>query len=260
MKASDDCLIYNTEAIVIRRVDYGDHDYILTCLTRHKGKLTVMAKNAKKSVKRFSGVLELFYALDLVIRENHHMAYLQEAALAEPFEGIRQDILKTAYASYFAETLIRFLEEGVRDEGIYDLLHHVLGGLSSGDRSPEELSVYFQLKFLALSGHNPELCACIVCKKDLDSMDHVRILFDIRQGGILCNACGKKSPERTELTKGTLKQLIWFRETEPGQASVIRFSRQTLHESLRFLERFLAFHLEKELMSLKFLNKVRNIE
>ena len=46
-------------------------------------------------------------------------------------------------------------------------------------------------------------------------------------------------------------------ETEPGKSSVIRFSRQTLLESLRFIERFLPFHLEKDLMSLKFLNTIR---
>jgi DNA repair protein RecO (recombination protein O) len=257
MKPSDDALIYNTEAIVIRRVDYGDHDVILTVLTRHKGKLSVMAKNARKSVKRFSGILELFYALDMVVRENSRMAYLQEAALIEPFENIRQDILKTAYASYFSEIVNRFLEEGTKDEGVYDLLFHTLADLDSGERTPEETSLFFQLKFLGLTGHNPELAVCLVCKKDLDSMDQVRVLFDIGQGGILCKTCGRKTPVTLELSKGMLKQMIWYGETEPGKTSVIRFSRQTLMESLRFLERFLPFHLEKELMSLKFLNTIR---
>jgi DNA repair protein RecO (recombination protein O) len=62
---------------------------------------------------------------------------------------------------------------------------------------------------------------------------------------------------RSTLSKGTLKQLIWFQTTEPGKSSVIRFSRQSLAESLGFLERFLTFHLDKELSSLKFLNKMR---
>jgi DNA repair protein RecO (recombination protein O) len=59
------------------------------------------------------------------------------------------------------------------------------------------------------------------------------------------------------LTKGTLKQLVWFAETEPGKSSVIRFSKHALMESLQFVERFLPFHLEKDLMSLKFLNTIR---
>lgn len=257
MTPSDNSLIYNTEALVIRRVDYADHDVILTVLTRHKGKLSLMAKNARKSVKRFSGLLELFYALDLVVRESSRMAHLQEASLAEPFEGIRRDILKTAYASYFAEIVNRFLEEGTRDHGVYDLLFHTFSELSGGSRAPEETSLFFQLKFLKLTGHSPELSSCLACRKPLDHMDQTRVLFDVGQGGIVCQSCGKRSPATLELTKGTLKQLLWFAETEPGKSSVIRFSRQTLLESLRFIERFLPFHLEKDLMSLKFLNTIR---
>jgi DNA repair protein RecO (recombination protein O) len=258
MKPPDNSLIYNTEAIVIRKMDYGEHDLILTLLTRHKGKLTVMAKNAMKSVKRFSGLLELFYALDIVILENSRMAYIQEASLAEPFEGISRDILKTAYASYLAETVNRFLEEGARDEGIYDLLFHALGDLSTGRRTPEEASLFFQIKFLGLTGHTPELSFCLSCRKDLDDMDQVRVFFDIEKGGILCRTCGRATRSGLELTKGALKQLAWFSETEAGKASVIRFSKPALLESLRFVERFLPHHLEKELLSLKFLNTIRN--
>lgn len=255
--SQEETQLYRTPAIVLRRVDYGDHDYILTLLTRTKGKVSVMAKNAKKSVKRFSGVLELFYVLDLVIRENPRMAYVMEASVEEAFEMIRSDILKTAYASYWAETVIQFMEEGVRQEGVYGLLVHSLAGLDAGIRPPEEWSIYFQLKFLELSGHAPELSHCMECRTDIDSIDHVTIRFDIKQGGLVCNRCGSHSPFRIGLSKGTIKQLIWFQKSEPAKASMVRFSKQGLIEGLHFLETFLAFHLEKELRSLKFLNKVR---
>ena len=49
-----------TDAILLRKIEYGDHDYIITFLTRSRGKICVIAKNAKKSVKRFSGALDLF--------------------------------------------------------------------------------------------------------------------------------------------------------------------------------------------------------
>ncbi|MBU1169248.1 MAG: DNA repair protein RecO [Proteobacteria bacterium] len=254
----EDTLIYNTSAIVLRRMDYGDHDSILTLLTREKGKISVMAKNAKKSVKRFSGTLELFYVIELVIRENLRMAYMMEASVEEAFETIRSDILKTAYASYWAETVIQFMEEGVRQEGVYSLLVHSLMGLDLSLRPAEEWSIYFQLKFLELSGHAPELSHCQVCETDVDEIDHIRIRFDIKQGGLVCNHCGGPSPFRIDLSKGTIKQLIWFQKSEPGKASMVRFSKQALNEGLGFLEVFLAFHLEKELRSLKFLKKIRN--
>jgi DNA repair protein RecO (recombination protein O) len=120
--------------------------------------------------------------------------------------------------------------------------------------------VLFHLRFLELSGHAPELAFCLVCKKALDEIGHVRFLFDIRQGGLICPDCGKPSLLRIPLAKGTLKQLLWFQKTEPGKTSVMRFSRRSLSESLEFLERFLGYHLEKELGSLKFLNRIRTTD
>ncbi len=54
---------YSIPAILIRRIDYGDNDLIITFFTRDFGKTSAIAKSAKKSVKRFRGVLELFSLL-----------------------------------------------------------------------------------------------------------------------------------------------------------------------------------------------------
>jgi len=44
---------------MLRRTDFGDYDLIITFLSLSKGKISVIAKSAKKSTKRFAGVLEL---------------------------------------------------------------------------------------------------------------------------------------------------------------------------------------------------------
>lgn len=254
--STQDAHVYNTRAIVLRRVEYGDHDYILTLLTRDKGKVSVLAKNAKKSVKRFSGTLELFYVLDLVIRENTRMAYVMEASVDEAYENIRWDILKTAYASYWAETVVQFMEEGTRQDGLFSLLSHCFSGLDKGLRPPDEWSIYYQLKFLEISGHTPELSHCLSCNTGLDRFEGIRVRFDITNGGLVCPRCpaGERS---VGLNKGTLKQLLWFQHSEPQKASVVRFSAQAMQEGLDFLETFLTYHLDKELRSLKFLRKIR---
>ena len=53
-------LDFTTEAILLRKIEYGDHDFIISFLTESKGKISVIAKNAKKSIKRFSGAFDLF--------------------------------------------------------------------------------------------------------------------------------------------------------------------------------------------------------
>jgi recombinational DNA repair protein (RecF pathway) len=56
----------STPAIILRRIEYGDFDLILSFLTLEKGKLSAIAKSARKSTKRFGGILELFAALDIL--------------------------------------------------------------------------------------------------------------------------------------------------------------------------------------------------
>ena len=114
-----------TQAIVLRRVEYGDYDLIVTLFTPDQGKMAVIAKSAKKSVKRFPGILELFASLEVVIsrgRRKGGLAMLQEASLKSAFFHIRESILKTAYASYWSELLNLWLEEGQPQPALYRLL------------------------------------------------------------------------------------------------------------------------------------------
>ncbi|MBL0712915.1 MAG: DNA repair protein RecO, partial [Desulfosarcina sp.] len=75
-----------TSAILLRRVDFGDYDLILTLLSQDFGKISVIAKHAKKSRKRFAGVLELFSILDILChtRRQKGLDVLQEAHLVKP--------------------------------------------------------------------------------------------------------------------------------------------------------------------------------
>ena len=59
--------VFSSPAILLRRMDYGDFDVIITFFTLQRGKLSLIAKAAKKSTKRFAGILELFSVLELVV-------------------------------------------------------------------------------------------------------------------------------------------------------------------------------------------------
>lgn len=130
--------VFSTPAILLRRMDYGDFDVIITFFTLHSGKLSLIAKSAKKSTKRFAGILELFSVLEVVAGTGRGkgMAVLQEAVLKQPFSAIRADFKKTAYASYWAELIYNWIEENFKQVSLYYLLEHVLTELDYG-RTPE---------------------------------------------------------------------------------------------------------------------------
>jgi DNA repair protein RecO (recombination protein O) len=202
---------FSTPAILLRRLDYGDYDLIITFFSLTHGKISLIAKAAKKSSKRFAGVLELFSVLNLVgtTGRGKGLPILQEAAIKQPFSKIRANIQKTAYASYWVEIIYAWMAEYERQTEVYYLLKHVLSTLDSGAATAEALSILFQMRFLAFSGHHPNLHCCSHCRTSLEMINQNRFDFDIVKGGITCNKCTSAAAGGVRLAKGTVKQLLW---------------------------------------------------
>ena len=251
---------FSTPAVLLRRIDFGDYDVIITLFSLDRGKISAIAKSAKRSTKRFSGILELFSALEVVCgsRRGKGLPVLQEAVLTHPFSKIRADILKTAYASYWAEMIYAWTEEGVKLVELYDLLMHVLATLDEGKTPEAALSILFQMRFLTLSGYAPDLSGCSRCRTAVEKIQTPGIRFDLKSGGLLCGRCTPGTYSKLSLQKGTIKQLEWIKRGALETAGRIRFTPQALKEGLDLLEAFTPYHLGKMPKSLSFLHQIRN--
>ena len=250
---------FSSPAILIRRLDYGDFDLIITFLTHQHGKMTAIAKSAKKSTKRFSGVLELFSLLDIVVSSSNRkgLPVLAEASFSSPLNHIRGNITKTAFASYWAELVNDTLEEGRQQVAVYQLLEYVLKALDTGEMPDEVLSILFQMRLLTLSGLCPNLNYCCTCHTDMADVSQFKINIDMAKGGVICEHCSPYSSGQRCLSKGTIKQLQWLNTCELHKAGRVRFSPPAMRESLAFLEAFVPYHLGREPKSLKFLRRLR---
>jgi DNA repair protein RecO (recombination protein O) len=251
--------VFSTPAILLRRLDYGDFDLILTFLSLERGKISLIAKSAKKSTKRFAGILELFSLIEAVAStgKGRGLPVLQEATLISPFSDIRNDIRKTAYASYWCELLNNWVEENQKQAPLFYLLKHALGQLDGGAAAAPEISIFFQMRLLNLTGHDPRLRQCGRCRKDLEMLQSKQVVFDIAKGAILCDECTSGAGGRIRLSKGTIKQLLWVESGDLKKASRIRFGAQAIKESLEFLEAFVPYIMGVQPQSLKFLKQIR---
>ncbi len=281
---------FQTDAILLRKVEYGDHDLIITFLTRDKGKISVMAKNAKKSVRRFSGAMDLFSANFIQCafpRKNRDgMINLCATEIANGFSHIRYDVVKTAYASYWTEIVSMWLEEGKAQPDIFELLYTAFDMLDTGGIQTEVISLLFQIRFMRLSGFSPGLEVCDSCGTRLEQIDSGRIWFDFKEGRVACPNClnvrsghgendqtGNLPEEVAEplqpywpacrtngcwVSKGTLKQLTWINAVDMDRADRIRFSPAAIREGETLLESFIPFHIGRNFKSLKFLKQMRS--
>jgi DNA repair protein RecO (recombination protein O) len=247
---------------MLRRVEYGDFDLIVTLFTVDVGKVAVMAKAAKKSTKRFAGILEIFSILDVVYARGKGrtsgLPYLKEASLKRPFFNIRSDVVKTGYASYWVELINLWMEEGVSHRELFHLLEAVLVRLDQGDVSAEILSLVFQLRFLHFAGLEPALDSCTACRRRVAEMRERSFEISISKGGLVCAACSPDVIGKHSLSRGTLMQLRWLLRGDLDKAFRMRLSPWEARQGLAFLERFVCFHLGKEPKSLKFLRSLRD--
>lgn len=254
-------ICFTTPAILIRRIDSGDDDLILTFFSLTRGKISLIAKSARKSRKRFCGALDLFSASDLVCEIGKgRLPVLREAALTHPFYQIRSHFKKTAYASYFAEVLGNWMEPDIAQPRTFALLFQVLDRLDRGDLPDELLSIVFQMTLLMISGFSPDFTACCRCHAEMDGLNGRRIGVSFDKGGLICAACNTAVSPRVYLSLGTIKQLQWMGCGNWNKIARARFSGQAIAESLGFLEAFVPYHLGKEPKSLSVLRQFRNAQ
>ncbi|MCP3874963.1 MAG: DNA repair protein RecO [Desulfobacteraceae bacterium] len=251
-----------TDAILLRKIEYGDHDFIISFLTKSRGKISVIAKNAKKSVKRFSGALDLFSVNHIQCtfpkKNKDGLIILSQVTLENGFGNIRYDVFKTAYASYWIELIHFWLEENKVQSQLYDLLLFSLDAINTGAISKEVISLLFQIRFMSLSGFSPNIENCDQCKTSLDLIKQKKVIFDFQEGRIICQNCIKKrSKHGMTVSKGTLKQLFWINNTDISRADRIKFSRFAITEGQLLLEAFIPFHIGREFKSLQFLRRLR---
>ncbi len=252
--------IFSSPAIILKRVDYGEYDLILTLLTLEKGKISGIAKSAKKSIKRFGGILEIFAFLNVICSSGKQgdLVVLQEADLINSFDNIRTDFNKTAYASFWSELVNVWAENYAKQERLYRLLYYVLEQIDSGFASAETLSILFQMRFATIAGICPNLVRCSSCQLSTDSVEEDNISFNFQKGGIVCRECAGSAGYRTSLSKGTIKQLLWINSGDLKKAGKISFTSAAVKEGLNFLEAFVTYNLGKEMQSLKILRQIRN--
>ena len=157
-----------TEALVLRSVDFGESDRIVHLLVPDAGRLTAIAKGARRSVRRFPGTLDLFNHLLVQVerRRTTGLARLEQATLIEAFTPLRREPARFALACYLLELLDRLAPEGgARADGrrLFGFALAALRTLATPRRIDATLRTLLELRALDALGLRPELRHCVRC-------------------------------------------------------------------------------------------------
>lgn len=246
--------LYRTEAIILRRTDFGEADRLLTLWTPRYGKLRVIAKGARKTSSRKAGHVELFNRAELQLATGRNLDIVTDAQVVDSYKRLHEDLKRVSYAYYVAELVDRLTHENDENRPVYDLLAATFAALDRSDVL--DLVVrYFELHLLNLLGYRPYLFNCANCQNELtEQADRWSPL----SGGMLCPDCAPQEPSTLPISLHAFKALRYLqRESLDAVEQLGRLSDPLRHELEALLRATLRPNLERDLKSVEFLDNVR---
>ncbi|NLG27261.1 MAG: DNA repair protein RecO [Chloroflexi bacterium] len=245
--------LYRTEAIVLRQMDYGEADRILTLLTPG-GKRSAIAKGVRRATSRKAGHLGLFTRSNLLVATGRNLDVITQAEAAESFEALHGDLMRFTYACYAAELVERFAQEDDDDEGaLFGLLLSLLRWLVI--ESDLALGVrHFELRLLRAAGYAPELFACLGCGKQIAAETNY---FALEQGGLYCAACGPAQGSTRPVSVNAQKVLRYLSTHGLDDLRTLRLLPATHAEVETLLFDYVEQVVEREVKSATFLQRLR---
>jgi DNA repair protein RecO (recombination protein O) len=269
---------FRTRAIVLRTFDHGESDRLVHLYTEALGRVSALAKGARRSRRRFPGTLEIFTILDARIVEppRASLLRLEGARLERPFEGLVNDLGRYAVACQLVEVLDRLTGEHESNPELFQFAVGVLDVLAA--EVPDRLLALLVLtKTLAHLGYRPQLLHCGVCGSVIGAHLGYRpqllhcgvcgsvigpsggqVGFAPRHGGAVCRVCC--GAEEARVPAGLLRAVEEGIRTPLRERGRLALSAPAVRHAELLLERFFRFHVEVELKSAAFLRNTLSFE
>lgn len=178
-----------TDAIVIRMVEFSETSLIVTLFTRAFGRVSAIAKGARRPKGPFEGAIDLLGVchVELLRKSNDALDLLTEAKLARRFRGAQKSLERLYCGYYIAEMLSRWTDDDDPHPEVYDL---AIGAIEriDGDRDPLMAVTHFEVRAMRMLGHAPATGQCVTCGGEVKRANQ-RVPFGHELGGVLCDVC-----------------------------------------------------------------------
>ncbi|MBP6086730.1 MAG: DNA repair protein RecO [Pelolinea sp.] len=247
--------LQKVEAIIITHRDYGEADRLLRAYTSEKGKITILAKGAKKAGSRKAPHVEPFSHCKLMIAKGQSFWILTQADTIEYFARIHQDLNKTALAAYLLEIVDRLSAEEQPDSLMFRMLATALKQI---DRAEDayNAATYFELHLLDEAGFRPDLFHCVSCGKEIVKEDQY---FSTSQGGVVCPSCGVLQDNLLPASQGSLRFLRHFQRSSYDEVKDIYITPAIRKEIRKILDSFVSSLSERKLNTPAFIQHIKRL-
>lgn len=227
--------LVDAKGIVLRTVNYGERDRILTIYTEELGLITATANGSRSLKSRSLVATEQFCYSRYIFSYKNDRYTVKEVDLIESFFDLRTDIEKLALAGYVAEVIAHVGTENMPDTPLLRLTLNTLFAIAK-ERAPlSQIKGAFEMRAASLLGFTPELSICSSCGEEGSD-----IVLDVMNGSLICGKC------RRELENTPEEETL-----DPEHPSIRCFLSDGARAALYYViccpvEKFLSFRLENK--------------
>lgn len=247
--------IFKTDAIILRRHEFGEADRLLTVFTPDYGKLRAIAKGARRLNGRKTGHVELYTRAAMLIARGRELHVVSQAELIEPYLLLREDLQRGAYASYVVELVDYFSEFEEQNTLLYHLLDATLTRLADPRSNLQLVARYYELELLRLVGFQPSLFHCAIGQEDVEPREQYH--FGLIEGGIICAEHIAGSRNLLPVSFNALKTLRFLQTRDYEVIKSLRLESGLRLELERLLQNYIIHLLEQRLKSIDFIRRLR---
>ena len=244
---------YQTEAVIIKKIKFGEAHRVLTLYTPHLGKIRAVAKGVSRSKSKLAGHLELLTYSQVSLARGRNLDTIIGSQTINSFLPLKSDLRLSSYALYTTELVDQFTADHIENQPLFQLLLETMERLcQAGDN--ELVLRYFELHLLNETGYRPELHQCVSCHSPLQPTTNS---FCPSAGGMLCPDCRQNQPLTYPLSVNALKVLRFLQTSNYTIVSKLKMNPELSRELEEVLRDYLKYLLEREVKSAAWLDTVR---
>lgn len=227
--------------IVIAENNMGDYDKMLTVLTPNFGKISCVAKGARRPQSALLAGTQLFCFGEYMMYKGTNTYHINSCETIEIFYNIRTDLDKLKYAIHINKIIQDITEENENCYRILQLYLNTLYTISETDKNLNLVISVFKMRLLSILGYTPRIMKCTKCKEK-DNLTK----FSIKDNGFKCEACGRQDKSAIDMSESTKNAIKYVITAPPKKLFSFNLKDEGLEEFKLISKIYFNEKLEKE--------------
>jgi len=224
--------ILKTRAIVIKTQEFKENDKLVWLFSEDFGKITAIAKGARKNKSRYTSSTLPFCYAEFVLFKGKNLYTINEITIIDSFQQLLRNLDTITYASYFNELIDITLENDEVHKELFKELVAAFYFIKNDVIDIEVLARTFETRILRATGYGLNFNQCVKCRKKITMSNNI----DSTLYGPICKDCEKlNSIYISNPTYNTLKFLNNFGMDKINRIIVSKTSKNELYKILSFM-------------------------